>query len=98
MLPALPPALAENPAVNSSPAGFRPPPPSAPVRREHAGLLGVPGVETVLGNEGLLFHSRLCSQSSGYVVEVPHLVPLVGGESSRRLGDKGLHLYTHAYR
>ena len=26
-------------------------------------------------------------------MEVPHLVPLVGGESSRRLGDKGLHLY-----
>ena len=33
-----------------------------------------------LRNEGLLLHSRLSTQRSGYIMEIPHLIPLVGGE------------------
>jgi len=45
-------------------------------------------------HEGLLFHSRLRTECAGDVVEIPHLVPLVGGEGNRflRLGDESLHL------
>ena len=31
-------------------------------------------------DEGLLLHPRLRSQRSGYIVEIPYLIPLVGGE------------------
>ena len=50
------------------------------LRGEDAGLLGVPGSEAVLRDEGLLFHPRLRSQRAGHIVEIPYLVPLVGGE------------------
>ena len=50
------------------------------LRGEDAGLLGVPGSEAVLRNEGLLLHSRLGAQRAGHIVEIPYLVPLVGGE------------------
>ena len=33
-----------------------------------------------LRNKGLLLHTRLSAQRSGYIVQVPHLIPLVGGE------------------
>ena len=33
-----------------------------------------------LRNEGLLLHSRLSAQRPGYIVQVPHLIPRVGGE------------------
>ena len=33
-----------------------------------------------LRNKGLLLHSRLSTQRSGYIVQVPHLIPLVGGK------------------
>ena len=32
-------------------------------------------------NERLLLHSRLGAQRSGYIMEIPHLIPLVGGKS-----------------
>lgn len=47
---------------------------------KHTGLLGIPRVEAVLRNEGLLFHSRLGAQRTGRIVEVADLVPLVSGE------------------
>ena len=47
---------------------------------KNTGLLGIPRVETVLRNEGLLFHSRLGAQRAGRIVEVADLVPLVSGE------------------
>ena len=33
-----------------------------------------------LRNKGLLLHTRLSTQRSGYIVQVPHLIPLVGGK------------------
>lgn len=33
-------------------------------------------------DEGLLFHSGLRPQRSGYIIEVTHLIPLVGGKSN----------------
>ena len=33
-----------------------------------------------LRNKGLLLHSRLSAQRSGYIVQVPHLIALVGSE------------------
>ena len=33
-----------------------------------------------LRKKGLLLHPRLSAQRSGYIVQVPHLIPLVGGE------------------
>lgn len=33
-----------------------------------------------LRNEGLLLHTRLGAQRPGYIVQVPHLIPLVGGK------------------
>ena len=97
--PAPGPAPALKAAENRSPAGFLPPPPSAPAT-VGATLSGVKMraccVSHVFSDEGLLFHSRLRSEGAGYVVEVPHLVPLVGGESygpRLRLGDEGLHLH-----
>lgn len=33
-----------------------------------------------LRNEGLLLHTRLGTQRPGYVVQIPHLVPLVCGK------------------
>ena len=30
-------------------------------------------------NKRLLLHPRLCGKCGGYIVQVPHLVPLVGG-------------------
>ena len=33
-----------------------------------------------LRNEGLLLHPRLGAQHSGYIVQIPHLIPLVDGE------------------
>ena len=35
-----------------------------------------------LRNKGLLLHTRLSAQRSGYIVQVPHLIPLVGGEGN----------------
>ena len=37
-----------------------------------------PGRKT--SHEGLLFHSRLCAQRTSYIMEVAHLVPLIGGK------------------
>jgi len=54
-----------------------------PFRCKDAGLLGIPGSKAFLRNEGLLFHPGLCAQSGGQIVEIPHLVPLVGGECHR---------------
>ena len=31
-------------------------------------------------NKGLLFHPRLCGKGGGHIVQIPHLVPLVGGK------------------
>ena len=31
-------------------------------------------------NEGLLLHPRLCAQGTCHIVQIPHLVPLIGGE------------------
>ena len=33
-----------------------------------------------LRNKGLLLHTRLGAQRSGYIVQVPHFIPLVGGK------------------
>jgi hypothetical protein len=33
-----------------------------------------------LRDESLLLHTRLSAQRSGYIVQVPHFIPLVGGE------------------
>ena len=33
-----------------------------------------------LRKKGLLLHTRLGAQRSGYIVQVPHFIPLVGGE------------------
>ena len=33
-----------------------------------------------LRKKGLLLHTRLSAQRSGYIVQVPHLIALVGGE------------------
>ena len=52
-------------------------------------------------DKGLLLHPRLCAQRTRHIVQIPHLVPLVGGECDLRLRtiltaawicDKGLHL------
>ena len=37
-----------------------------------------PGRKT--SHEGLLFHSRLCAQRARQIVQIPHLVPLIGGK------------------
>ena len=53
---------------------------SAAVAVGGAALLeGCSGGKT--GYKGLLLHPRLRSQRSGYIVEIPYLIPLVGGES-----------------
>ena len=56
------------------------------LRGEDAGLLGIPGSEAVLRDEGLLFHPRLGAQCAGHIMEIPHLVPLVSGEGD---GSRG---------
>lgn len=52
-------------------------------------------------DKGLLLHPRLCAQRTRHIVQIPHLVPLVGGECDLLLRttltaawicDKGLHL------
>ena len=52
-------------------------------------------------DKGLLFHPRLSLQRTCYIMQVTHLVPLVGGECDLHLRtvltaawicDKGLHL------
>ena len=35
-----------------------------------------------LRKKGLLLHSRLSAQRPGYIMEIPHLIPLVGGEGN----------------
>ena len=45
------------------------------------------------GNEGLLFHSRLGLDRACHIVEVTHLITLIGGKGHRFSGDKGLHLH-----
>lgn len=38
--------------------------------------------EQRLCHKGLLLHSRLRAQGSGYIMEIPHFVTLVGGKSN----------------
>src|SRR5574344_836791 len=35
-------------------------------------------------HKGLLFHAGLCAQGSGYIVEVPYFITLVGSKGYRR--------------
>jgi hypothetical protein len=34
-------------------------------------------------NKGLLLHSGLCSQGTCHIMQIPHLIPLVGSEGYR---------------
>ena len=48
-------------------------------------FLGKEAIPIALGHnsfrhEGLLFHSRLCAQRASQIVQIPHLVPLIGGK------------------
>ena len=46
-----------------------------------------------LRNKGLLLHTRLSAQRSGYIVQVPHLTALVGSEGYISLFQG--HIFPH---
>ena len=40
-------------------------------------------------HEGLLFHSRLCAQRTSYIMEVAHLIAMIGGKSHDSVSPSG---------
>ena len=57
-------------------------------------FLGKEAIPIALGHnsfrhEGLLFHSRLCAQRTSYIMEVAHLIPLIGGKGHDAISAGG---------
>jgi hypothetical protein len=45
-------------------------------------------------DKGLLLHARLRSQRAGNIMQITHLISLVGGKGDRSFRQKYLHLIT----